>query len=615
MPRTYVDNAYNRSAGRVGMTHGSAVISRSSGGGGGSYSSGGSGSSSFGGGSSSSSRTYVDNAYNRSAGRVGLEVGTAVISRSSSGGGGDSSKTYVDNAYNRNAGRVGLELGSAVISRSSSGSGGGVQPSSKTYVDNEYNRKAGRVGLPFGSAVISKSATSGTTSGGGGYGSAGGTPKTYTDNAYNRRLGRVGKPLGTASVSSASKSSTSASKTYVDNAMNRRLGRVGKEVGTAVFSRSNNSRMATKLAERPQVLQKLYDFDPEDPCVQDIYLYIEQFKEEHRDEPESVKDCEVAEGILHRHDAALAQSRANLKRPTWLLGGEVIEWEDLEIGEKLGGGGFGDVHAAIWKGEYQVAVKKLRVQRVHQKKKVQFEQEVQVFSNLHHEAIVEFYGACVVTPNIAIVMEFMPEGSLHDVLHVEGRQVTLANKFQMGEDILSALAYIHDLNIVHRDIKSMNVFVCEGLSHCKLGDFGLALKDEHQSSISVADYSVVGTVRYSAPEMIRGERLTKEQLMAADVYAAALTINELFLEEIPFEGLNQFQVQKRILDGERPEAGEGTDAPQVPELVGQLLKKGLSGSATERPSAANFLKQFRAYKIRDNLGALYGIAKNLKVVK
>ncbi|CAL8127529.1 unnamed protein product [Orchesella dallaii] len=599
MPRTYVDNAYNRSVGRVGMDLGSAVISRSSGGsgGGGSYSSGGGGGYSAGGGGSYS--YGAGGSYSSSSGGGSSYSSGGGGGNYSSGGGSSSSpKTYVDNAYNRSAGRVGLVVGSAVISRSSgegasSYSSGGGGNSRKASIDNEYSR----AGLSFGSAIHSGSSRGSSSSSS----YTGASSKTYTDNAYNRRLGRVGKPLGTASVSSASRSSASISsysvpKTYVDNDMNRRLGRVGKEVGTAVYSHSENSRMATKFAERPQVLQKLYDFDPEDPRVPDIHVYIHKYKEEHRDEPESVKDCEVAEGILHRHDAALAQSRAKLQRPTWLLGGDVIEWEDLEIGDKLGGGGFGDVHAAIWQRKYQVAVKKLRVQRVHQKKKVQFEQEVKMFSNLHHKAIVEFYGACVMTPNIAIIMEFMPEGSLYDVLHVEGRKITLNHKFQMGEDILSALTYIHEQNVVHRDIKSMNVFVCEGLSHCKLGDFGLALKDEHQSSMSVADYAVVGTVRYSSPEIIRGERLTKDQLMAADVYAAALTINELFLEEIPFDGLTQFQVQKMILDGERPEAGGATDAPQVPEFVERLLKKGMSGIATERPSARNFLKQFKACK-------------------
>lgn len=59
--------------------------------------------------------------------------------------------------------------------------------------------------------------------------------------------------------------------------------------------------------------------------------------------------------------------------PDWVRGGEIIQFSNIELGEKLGSGGFGDVHVGIWKGNLQVAVKKLRVQRVSQQRKEQFQ--------------------------------------------------------------------------------------------------------------------------------------------------------------------------------------------------------------------------------------------------
>ncbi|ODM97005.1 putative serine/threonine-protein kinase/receptor [Orchesella cincta] len=571
MPRSYVDNSYNRSVGRVGMPVGSAVVSRSSGGGGSSY-----GSSGGGGGTTSS--------FGGTSGGSGYSYGGSDA--------GSSSRTYVDNAYNRSAGRVGLPVGSAVMSRSSgdvgssSGkSGGGEEP--KTYVDNAYNRNAGRVGLPVGSAVMSRKKQLYSRR------------KVLCGQCLQQACWKSWNALGTAPLTVASRSTDAYSSdnagktgTYVDNAFNRRLGRVGKPLGTAIYNGASNSKEASKGIYRPEVWKQLRDFDPEHPRLQDIYDLIDRRIQEHKDEPEYVRDCDVAKGILNRHDAAIAQSRAKLQRPPWLLSGEVIDWDELEVGEKLGGGGFGDVHVAIWRRKYQVVVKKLRVQRVHQKKRVQFEQEVKVFSKLHHPVIVDFFGACLETPNIAIVMEFMAGGSLYDVLHIECRNLSITQKLLMGEDILSALAYLHELKVVHRDIKSMNVLVCEGLNHCKLGDFGLALKEENQSSSSMADFSVVGTLRYSSPEMLRGERLTVTQLMAADVYAAALTINELFLEEIPFDNMNQHQVRKAVLDGERPEPSPDSKV-EYPSWLGRLLKQGMSGNASERPSAELFCTQFQ----------------------
>ena len=307
MPRSYANNAYNRSVGRVGMPVGSCVISRGSSGGGGSSSgTSGSGSSYLGSASSAgsgvysstgSTRTYVDNSYNRRADRVGLPVGTCVISRNSSGSGSASStgngahsstgsiRTYVDNSYNRRTERVGMPVGSCVISRNNGnirGSSAGYSDSysgftgvsastrpkannptrsessnPKMYVDNAHNRKLERVGMPHGFKIETKNVQSKNSS----------TPqckytdntginlkdnsavRVYKDNALNRRLGRVGKPLGTAVYSmkgSPSPTETpTCSRTYADNAFNRRVNRVGKPLGSQPISRKSNRTKKT----------------------------------------------------------------------------------------------------------------------------------------------------------------------------------------------------------------------------------------------------------------------------------------------------------------------------------------------------------------------------------
>lgn len=268
---------------------------------------------------------------------------------------------------------------------------------------------------------------------------------------------------------------------------------------------------------------------------------------------------------------------------------QIIPFGELELGDKIGSGGFGDVHVAFWKGQ-QVAVKKLRVQRVTQARKKQFEDEVRGFTGLNHPNIVKFYGACVVTPNLALVMELLPDGSLYDNLYYsEEHQFDEKTKNTLICDCFSALQYMHAKNMVHRDIKSKNVMLYDDKKRCKLADFGLALKDDTESNASTKDFGFAGTEKYCPKEVIDGERLTIEQLKRVDVYSLALTSAELLAEKEPFDGRNIHQIRKAIKDGEIPipmeEAGISTKKKT-------LLVMAMSKNARDRPTAATFLGTF-----------------------
>ena len=277
MARQYVDNAYNRSLGRVGMPHGSCVVSRSTGSSGGSR---GSSAGSYGSRSAASTtsgtaspRCYVDNAYNRSVGRVGMAHGTCVVSTTGSGGGTRSSSAgsygsrsaasttfgtspgyYADNRSTggaSNNGPAASNNGSAASKASNGRTGGAsnnVSAASTTstngqrcHVDNAKNRALGRVGKPIGTHVVSRSGKVTITCGAEAEGTSSTGQGCYADNKYNRKVGRVGKPLGSHVISRSGGSTTSSSngqRCHVDNPMNRALGRVGKPIGTHVVSRS-----------------------------------------------------------------------------------------------------------------------------------------------------------------------------------------------------------------------------------------------------------------------------------------------------------------------------------------------------------------------------------------
>lgn len=443
--------------------------------------------------------------------------------------------------------------------------------------------------------------------------------RRYVDNAYNRRLNRVGLPLGSA-VQSSSKS-TSASRqatvlqtrekrTYVDNALNRRLNRVGMPLGSMPVS-SKKVIQVDEMKLRELISELLAgacggnstprqdggDYEPQ--CfnaldMRQAYEKIQQQKQEaeERYDDEAVSRYERMEGIVNRCDASRKNQYTKRFVPEWMKSGDVIDFNDLELGDKLGGGGFGDVYVAIWKSEVKVCVKKLRVMRVSQKRKMEFEQEVKILSSLNHPAIISFFGACIETPNLALVMEFMKNGSLNDVLHIEHHQFSDRHKFSLIDDMVQAVEYIHrlDPHVTHRDIKSMNVLLCDDMRHCKLADFGLAIKDEILSNSSVADHSVVGTLRYSPKEVLQGQRLTVEEYKAVDIYSTAITVIELMTEKTPFEGLNHHQVRKAVTDGDIRDL----DLVDHPDLK-RLLTECVSTRPSQRPSATQFLRQFNYF--------------------
>ncbi|XP_021351231.1 serine/threonine-protein kinase HT1-like [Mizuhopecten yessoensis] len=569
MPRSYVNNASNRSMGRVGMPVGSMPVSgRSSGssasGGGASF--GGSSSGSYGG---SSTKAYVDNSYNRSVGRVGMDHGTAVMSKSSSSSTSQSSspKTYVDNAYNRNLGRVGMDHGTAVMSKSPSSSTS-QSSSPKTYVDNAQNRREGRVGKKHGTAVISKSSSQSPGA------------KVYVDNPFNRREGRVGMPLGSMPVS-------------------RRSG--SKKEPAKEPSKEPSKESPKKPPEKPKKKQKESSMtclinDLIDDCYdrpeEDINLGHLQ-----ENSPFAEEASEQAVDLINRMEQVqlLQQESQNSKEPLTSFDllksyrGERIEFDELDMRKKIGHGGFGDIYCARWKGTV-VAVKKLRVQRVSKKRLQEFTSEVQVFCALDHPNIVKFIGACCETPSIAIVMEFM-ESCLFQILHISADSDTILtedSKLSIIIQISRGLAYLHEKNIAHCDIKSQNVLMDsrEGGYVAKITDFGLSMMRNSSDTSSTTHDQVrnIGTPRYSAPEVLRGELLDRAAMMRADVYSLGVVVFEIISEDEPFDSLNAKQIERYVGNGEeRPVFGSDTD-----ENVEENVKTCWSRDPSLRPSAPSF---------------------------
>ena len=161
--------------------------------------------------------------------------------------------------------------------------------------------------------------------------------------------------------------------------------------------------------------------------------------------------------------------------------------------------------------------------------------ELLVLMNFSHPHIVKYNSVFVHHSNIVIEMEFCTS-SLSNVIKQISKPFHVAQTKKIIRSIALGLKYLHDHDIIHRDIKPGNIFIDENCI-VKLGDFG--------SSRIITNYNngnltpLVGTKWYKAPEIIFGNKLYDKSV---DIWSFGCLIAELFLLEPLFPGATDFEM-------------------------------------------------------------------------
>ncbi|PON82678.1 Mitogen-activated protein kinase kinase kinase [Trema orientale] len=174
-----------------------------------------------------------------------------------------------------------------------------------------------------------------------------------------------------------------------------------------------------------------------------------------------------------------------------------IDTRLLKVENKVGSGSYGDLYRGTYCSQ-EVAVKVLKLEHINAEILRDFSQEVYIMRKIRHKNVVQFIGACTRHPNLCIVTEFMSRGSLYDFLHKHKAVFKLPFLLKVAIDVSKGMNYLHQNNIIHRDLKTANLLMDEN-EVVKVADFGVA-RVQAQSGVMTAE---TGTYRWMAPEGLR----------------------------------------------------------------------------------------------------------------
>ncbi|KAB0400648.1 hypothetical protein E2I00_018575 [Balaenoptera physalus] len=211
------------------------------------------------------------------------------------------------------------------------------------------------------------------------------------------------------------------------------------------------------------------------------------------------------------------------------------EWEiprqSLKLLRKLGSGQFGEVWMGYYKNNIKVAIKTLKEGTMSPEA---FLGEANLMKTLRHERLVRLYAVVTKEP-IYIVTEYMARGCLLDFLKTdEGNRLSLPRLIDMSAQvcenrIAEGMAYIEQMNSIHRDLRAANILVSETLC-CKIGDFGLArIIDNEYTAQEGAKFPI----KWTAPEAIHFGVFT----IKADVWSFGILLMEIITYgRVPYPG-------------------------------------------------------------------------------
>ncbi|KAF6100362.1 NIMA related kinase 11 [Phyllostomus discolor] len=251
--------------------------------------------------------------------------------------------------------------------------------------------------------------------------------------------------------------------------------------------------------------------------------------------------------------------------------------------QKLGSGSFGTVYLVSDKkakqGEELKVLKEISVGELNPNETVQASLEAQLLSKLNHPAIVKFHASFVEQDNFCIITEYCEGRDLDCKIQEYKEAGKTFSEDQIIEwfiQLLLGVDYMHERKILHRDLKSKNIFLKNNL--LKIGDFGVSRLLMGSCDLAT---TLTGTPHYMSPEALKHQGYGTK----SDIWSLACILYEMCCMNHAFPGSSFLSIVLKIVEGNTPSLPK-----RYPRELNAIMERMLNKNPSLRPSAIEILK-------------------------
>ena len=248
---------------------------------------------------------------------------------------------------------------------------------------------------------------------------------------------------------------------------------------------------------------------------------------------------------------------------------------DFEIVKQLGKGSYGTVyvvHSKLDKNTY--VMKKMELNHLKESQQKECYREVSILRKVSHPNIIKYYSSFLENESLCIIMEYAELGDLYTLIKHYKRHQKYFDEillWRIAYEVLNGLDYLHTNNIIHRDIKCLNLFLSKD-HHVKIGDLGVSTI----SALGGMHCTRVGTPLYLSPELVKQIPYDYK----TDIWSFGCSLYHLASLEPPFTGNNLIVLGNNIVKG-RPKDLPGFYSNEIKDFIWRMLTK----KAEKRPNA------------------------------